>query len=60
MSSYLLDTHHASPLVTLSHPLRERALERLDAGDDFAICVPVIAETLFGIRLLPRARQNRI
>lgn len=24
MAAYLLDTNHASPLVTLSHPLRER------------------------------------
>ena len=60
MANYLLDTNHASPLVTLSHPLRERILEKLDAGDDFAICVPVITETLFGIGILPRAKQNRI
>lgn len=58
MADYLLDTNHASPLVTLSHPLRKRILERLDAGDSFAICVPVITETLFGIGILPRAKQN--
>jgi tRNA(fMet)-specific endonuclease VapC len=59
MANYLLDTNHASPLITVGHPLRERILERLDVGDDFAICVPVIAETLFGIGMLPRAKQNR-
>ncbi|MCZ7571401.1 MAG: type II toxin-antitoxin system VapC family toxin [Ardenticatenaceae bacterium] len=58
MADYLLDTNHASPLVTLSHPLRERVLVELDAGNTFAVCVPVIAETLFGIALLPRAEQN--
>lgn len=58
MADYLLDTNHASSLVTLSHPLRERVLRRLDAGDTFAVCVPVITETLFGISLLPRAHQN--
>lgn len=58
MSNYLLDTNHASPLVTISHPLRGRILQRLDEGDNFAICVPVITETLYGIALLPRAKQN--
>jgi tRNA(fMet)-specific endonuclease VapC len=58
MANYLLDTNHASPLVTLGHPLRDRILQKLTGGDSFATCVPVIAETLFGIGLLPRARQN--
>lgn len=60
MSDYQLDTNHASPLVTLGHPLRQRALERLEAGDTFAVCVPVVAETVFGIGILPRAAQNRV
>jgi tRNA(fMet)-specific endonuclease VapC len=58
MADYLLDTNHASPLVTLSHPLRQRILQSLNDGDNFATCVPVVAETLFGIALLPRAIQN--
>lgn len=58
MTNYLLDTNHASPLITLGHPLRKRVLHRLDEGDSFAICVPVLAETLFGIGMLPRAAQN--
>jgi tRNA(fMet)-specific endonuclease VapC len=58
MENYLLDTNHASPLVTLGHPLRQRVLLRLQAGDRFVITVPVIAETLYGIGLLPRATQN--
>ena len=58
MANYLLDTNHLSPLVTLSHPLRERIFRGLDAGDSFAVCVPVITEMLFGIGILPRARQN--
>ncbi len=59
MPTYLLDTNHASPLVTPGHPLRQRVLQQLDAGDQFAICVPVLTETLFGIGILPRAAQNR-
>ena len=59
MADYLLDTNHAAPLVTLSHPLRERILHELDEGNSFAICVPVLTETLFGISMLPRAAQNR-
>jgi len=59
MVAYLLDTNHASPLVTRGHPLREVVRDRAAAGDTFAICVPVLTETLFGISLLPRALQNR-
>jgi tRNA(fMet)-specific endonuclease VapC len=28
------------------------------AGDTFAICIPVLAEVLFGIGIAPRAEQN--
>jgi tRNA(fMet)-specific endonuclease VapC len=58
MENHLLDTNHAAALVTLGHPLRQRVLLRLQAGDTFAITVPVVAETLYGIGLLPRATQN--
>ena len=59
MVAYLLDKNHVSPLVTQGHPLRDRVRDRVAAGDTFAICVPVLTETLFGISLLPRALQNR-
>jgi predicted nucleic acid-binding protein len=59
MVTYLLDTNHASPLVTRHQPLRQRVRERMVAGDIFAICVPILTETIFGISLLPRAAQNR-
>ena len=58
MANYLLDTNHAAALVTLTNAVRHRVLLRLQAGDTFAISVPVVAETLFGIGLLPRATQN--
>jgi predicted nucleic acid-binding protein len=58
MTAYLLDTNHASPLVTLHHPLRQRILTALANGDTFAICIPVLAETLFGISIVPRAVEN--
>ena len=45
MENYLLDTNHAATLVTLRHPLRQRVLLRLQAGDIFALTVPVITET---------------
>ncbi|MFP3896616.1 MAG: hypothetical protein ACLFV5_07265 [Anaerolineales bacterium] len=38
--------------------MRQRVLEESDSGNNFAICVPVIAETLFGIGLLPRAERT--
>ncbi len=60
MVAYLLDTNHASPLVTRGHPLRRQVRARMAAGDTFAICVPTLTETLFGISLLPRALQNRL
>ncbi len=59
MADYLLDTNHASPLVTLGHPLREEILRELDEGHTFAISVRVLTETLFGISILPRAALNR-
>ena len=58
MENYLLDTNHAAALVTLGHPLRQRVLLCLQAGDTFAVTVPVITETLYGIGLLPRRTQN--
>lgn len=58
MADYLLDTNHVSPLVTPGHPLRQRVLQESDSGNDFAVCVPVIAEILFGIGLLPRAERT--
>jgi predicted nucleic acid-binding protein len=45
--------------VTIGHPLRQRILDGLQEGSTFAICVPVLAETLFGISLLSRAKENR-
>ncbi|MCK6628200.1 MAG: type II toxin-antitoxin system VapC family toxin [Anaerolineae bacterium] len=59
MTDYLLDTNHASPLVTLGHPLRQRVLS-LQANHSFAIAVPVLAEVLYGLHLLPRAEQNLV
>ena len=59
MARYLLDSNHASPLVTLHHPLRPKVLAAMQEGDVFSLCVPVLSETLFGISVLPRAVQNR-
>ncbi len=58
MSAYLLDTNHASPVVTLSHPLRKEVLARLEAGDTFSVCVPVVTELMHGIATLPRAKAT--
>jgi tRNA(fMet)-specific endonuclease VapC len=59
MAGYLLDSNHASPLVTLTHPLRQRFFAAAQAGHSFAICVPVFTEVWYGISLLPRAMRNR-
>jgi tRNA(fMet)-specific endonuclease VapC len=59
MAAYLLDTNHASPLVTLHHPLRLRVISAMDAGDTYAINAVILAETLFGISVVPRATRNR-
>lgn len=56
MADYLLDSNHISPLITPGHALRQRILERHEAGDTFAIAAPALTEVLFGIRLLPRAQ----
>jgi predicted nucleic acid-binding protein len=58
MTDYLLDTNHLSPLVTLAHPLRMRVLQSLQLEHTFAITVPALTEMLFGIGLLPKAKQN--
>ena len=58
MSDYLLDTNHVSPLVTLEHPHRQRVFHSLTERHTFAICVPVLTETLFGINTVPRAVRN--
>jgi tRNA(fMet)-specific endonuclease VapC len=58
MSSYLLDTNHASRLIMQEHPLHQRVLSEIDAGHNFSICVPVLTEVLFGIGILPRATDN--
>lgn len=58
MGRYLLDTNHASPLVTIGHPLRAKILVQREQGDTFGLCVPVITETKFGIGILPRTKAN--
>ncbi|PDW02268.1 type II toxin-antitoxin system VapC family toxin [Candidatus Viridilinea mediisalina] len=58
MTAYLLDTNHASSLVTPGHALILRMQYQQSLGDTFSICVPVLAEVLFGIGIAPRAEQN--
>ncbi len=58
MTAYLLDTNHASPIVTVGHPLRAQILTHYQAGDTFALVAPVLNEFLFGIATLPRAQNN--
>jgi tRNA(fMet)-specific endonuclease VapC len=58
MTNYLLDANHLSPLVTLTHPLHQKIIRRLQAGDVFSIPAPALPATLFGFRMLPRAKKN--
>lgn len=59
MTHYLLDTNHLSPIVTTTHQLRHRIIERQQKGDTFAIPAPVLSEFLYGIYLLPRRKENQ-
>lgn len=58
MARYLLDTNHASPLVTLHHILRKHVMDRAASGDIFSIALPALTEVIYGISTLPRARSN--
>ena len=58
MAKYLLDTNHASPLVTLGHPLRDRMLEEHDDGHEFCIAVPALAELWFALLISQRVLRN--
>jgi len=58
MTAYLMDTNHLSPLVTPGHPMRDRFFETRNREHTFALTVPALTETLLGISLLPRSRQN--
>jgi predicted nucleic acid-binding protein len=58
MATYLLDTNHLSPLVTIDHPLRVKVLRQNQLGDHFAVAAPSLTELLFGIQTVPRAQQN--
>lgn len=58
MTAYLLDTNHASPLVTIGHPLRDRILAHHQQGDTFGIAAPALNEFLFGIATISRSQSN--
>jgi tRNA(fMet)-specific endonuclease VapC len=58
MSSYLLDTNHASRLIMPEHPFHRHLLLEVEQGNTFSICVPVLTEVLFGIGILPRGSDN--
>lgn len=59
MADYLLDTNHASPLVTPTHPLRARVLEAMAVDERFGITVPCITEAIYGFGIAPRGESNR-
>ncbi len=58
MGNFLLDTNHLSPLVTFDHLLRDRIISDAHSGHMFSIAAPVLAEFLYGIQTLPRAKAN--
>lgn len=60
MATYLLDTNHLSPLVTIDHPLRIKVLRQIQHGDHFAAAAPTLTELLYGIQTVPRAQQNLV
>lgn len=58
MTNYLLDTNHLSPLVTPGHSLRQRVMIQLEQSDTFAFTIPSLAELIYGIGIIRRAKQN--
>ncbi len=58
MTQYLLDTNHASPLVTPDHPLRLRLQAALSREHTFSLTALNITELHYGFGTLPRAVQN--
>ena len=57
MTQYLLDTNHAARWSRWT-PSATACSAAPSASDTFSIAVPAVAETLFGIGLLPRGTQN--
>jgi len=58
MAHYILDTNHLSPIVTIDHPLRDKLVQCIRQKEEFTIPTPVLTEFLYGIQVLPRAKQN--
>ena len=50
MTGYLLDTNHLTALLQTGDPLRVRVTTAQRAGEQFALCTPVIAEAFFWLR----------
>ena len=57
-NNFLLDTNHASRLVSLGHPLRARVVLQASKGDGFYLAAPVLTELIFGFLELPRSKYN--
>jgi tRNA(fMet)-specific endonuclease VapC len=56
---YLLDTNAVSDLMERRPEVRRRAVERINVGDQLAICRPVYYEILRGLLWRNAARQLR-
>jgi predicted nucleic acid-binding protein len=49
MATYLLDTNHASKLLSSGHPLWNKIQSAVAAGSDFLLPLGVIEEMQFGL-----------
>jgi len=58
MTSYLLDSNHASRLVTVGDAVPRRIWQAILGGDTFHLTILVVTETVFGFSMLPRAIRN--
>jgi tRNA(fMet)-specific endonuclease VapC len=58
MTDYIVDTNHVSTVVTENHPFRNRLIRQIQREDSFSIAAPVLTEMLYGIQMLPRAKQS--
>lgn len=59
MTSYLLDTNHASSLMGGAEPITSRVRHAQAAGDHFGLSITVLGELYFAVYASQRVEWNR-
>ena len=58
MTSYLIDTNHASAFMSNTQPLTQRVIQLAKDGERFYLCIPVVAELYFAVYASKHRDQN--